>query len=256
MTCSARQPDAPEPVLAFHLLGQVSYDEALALQQHLVHDAAVSHTASVSVLFCEHPELITVGRRGSRGHVRMSGEQLKREGLALRWVSRGGGCILHSPGQLAIYPIVPLAVFGWSVRQYLQRLQQAVLTAFSQLQVHGQTQPGRFAVWGQSGLLAAVGVAVRDEVTCHGAFLNVNPPMRRFAFVDAVAPDDVGVGLKTTMGCLLAERRTAVRMATVRAAFVECLAAAFGSDRYHLHTGHPLLVRALGTCRESTLCER
>ena len=256
MTCSARQPDRSEPALAFHLLGQVAYDDALALQQRLAHDAAESQAASVSVLFCEHPDLITVGRCGSRGHVRMSGEQLKREGLALRWVSRGGGCILHAPGQLAIYPIVPLAVLGWSVRQYLRRLQQAVLTAFRQLQVHGQTQPDRFAVWGQSGLLAALGVAVRDGVTCHGAFLNVNPPMRRFAFVDALPPEHVGAGLKTTMGCLLAERRTAVRMATVRSAFVECLAAAFGSDRYHLHTGHPLLVRAIGTRRESTLCER
>lgn len=255
MTNSARQPDAPEPVLAFHLLGQVSYDDAWTLQQRLAQDAAGSQAASVSVLLCEHPELITVGRRGSRGHVRLSGEQLKREGLALRWVRRGGGCILHAPGQLAIYPIVPLAVLGWSIRQYLERLQRAVLAVFSQLQVHGKTQSGRFAVWGQSGLLAALGITVRDGVACQGAFINVNPPMRRFAFVDVLPPEQAGAEGKTTMGCLLAERRTAVRMGTVRSAFVECLAAAFGGDRYHLHTGHPLMVRAPGTRRESPRCE-
>jgi lipoyl(octanoyl) transferase len=257
MTSSARLQtcDPPAPVLAFHLLGQVSYDDAWLLQQHLAQVAAAGDSASVPVLFCEHPELITIGRRGSRGHVRLSGEQLRRDGLAIRWVNRSGGCVLHAPGQLAIYPVVPLSLFGWSGRQYVVRLQQAVLAACHSLQVHGQTQPGQGAVWGQSGVLAALGVTLRDGVACQGAFVNVNPPMRQFAFVDVVAPESLDAGCKSTMGCLLAERRTAVRMATVRAAFVEALAVALGSERYHLHTGHPLLVRTVGRRRESSRCE-
>jgi lipoyl(octanoyl) transferase len=239
--------------LAFHFLGQISFDDALALQLRLVQEAASSPAPRARLLFCEHPALITIGRIGSRGHVRLSGERLRHERLAVRWVSRGGGCVLHAPGQLAVYPIVPLAGLGWSIGQYLERLQRGLLDALRQLQVHPQTQPGHFAVWGRSGLLAAVGVAVREGVTCHGAFLNVNPAMRPFAFVDSLPTEVVAPGTKTTMGCLLAERRTAVRMSSVRAALVDGLARAFGTERYHLHTGHPWLVRSSGVLREAAV---
>jgi hypothetical protein len=42
---------------------------------------------------------------------------------------------------------------------------------------------------------------------------------------------------------LMSERRGSVRMPAVRAALVRRLADAFGCDRYHLYTGHPLLRR-------------
>jgi lipoyl(octanoyl) transferase len=251
MTGDLRQFDTDSPVLAFHLLGQISCDDAWALQQRLAADLAERATRAAVILFCEHPPLITVGRRGSRGHIRMAGERLRQENLDVRWVRRGGGCILHAPGQLAVYPVVPLATLGWTLGAYLRRLQRGLLQALETLQIHGTTPAGRLGVWGRSGLLAAIGVAVRRGVTSHGAFLNVNPAMRLFGFVDAVAPGRVEPGTKSTMGSLLAERRTAVRMASVRAALVEGLAQAFDTDRYHLHTGHPLLVRTSGALREA-----
>ena len=64
---------------------------------------------SACLILCEHPPLITVGRQGSRGHIRFDTEELFVRGWPVRWVNRGGGCLLHLPGQLAIYPILPLA---------------------------------------------------------------------------------------------------------------------------------------------------
>jgi lipoyl(octanoyl) transferase len=233
------------------LLGQISCDDAWALQQRLAAEVAEREEPSAVILFCEHPPLITVGRRGSRGHIRLTGERLRHENLDVRWVRRGGGCILHAPGQLAVYPIVPVTALGWTLGEYLRRLQRGLVQALETLRVHGVTQAGCPGVWGRSGLLAAIGAAVRRGVTSHGAFLNVNPAMRLFGFVDAVPPGQVEPGTKSTMGCLLAERRTAVRMSSVRAALVEGLAQAFDTDRYHLHTGHPLLVRTSGVVRGS-----
>ena len=100
-----------------------------------------------------------------------------------------------------------------------------------------------------------MGVAVRNGVTCHGLYLNVNPAMRPFAFVDVLPPERLEPHRKTTMGCLLAERRTAVRMSRVRATLIEGLAAAFSSQRYHVHTGHALLVRSSGALREPNVCD-
>ena len=78
-------------------------------------------------------------------------------------------------------------------------------------------------------------MAVRRWVTYHGAFLNVSPPMGLFKLVETDPLEH------TRMSCLLAERRGLVRMTTVRAALVRHLAEAFGCDRYHLYTGHPML---------------
>ncbi len=83
--------------------------------------------------------------------------------------------------------------------------------------------------------MAVTGVAVRDWVAYHGAFLNVSPAMGHFRLVET-DPDD-----QTRMSCLMAERRGNWKMTTVRAALVRRLAEAFGCDRYHLYTGHPML---------------
>jgi len=240
-----------QTVVEFHMLDTVAFDRCLALQERLVYEADLADEGRIVVLLCEHPDLITVGRLGSRGHIRLTDKQLKRERLDIRWISRGGGCVLHSPGQLAIYPIAPLETLGWTVGDYMRRLQRGIVDALDELKVHCETKPGRFGVWGRSGQLACVGVAVRRWITMHGAFLNVNPAMRRYGYVDTLPDDAATAGKKTTMGCLLAERQTSVRMASVRATLVKTLAAAFDCERYHLHTGHPLLTPSTRTPYES-----
>jgi lipoyl(octanoyl) transferase len=241
MVPDERQSVGDEPVVEFRLLGRLPFEAGLALQNRLVYEAGGLCEPRIVVLFCEHPQLITVGRCGSRGHIRWTDQQLKHERLAVRWISRGGGCILHSPGQLAVYPIVPLERLGWTVGDYLRRLQRALLDACETFHVRAETRPGSFGVWGRSGQLAGVGVAVRNWVTLHGFFLNVAPAMRCYAFVETFPQAAGEAGEKTTMGCLLADRHSTVTMTKVRAALVESLAAAFGSQRYHVFTGHPWL---------------
>jgi lipoyl(octanoyl) transferase len=235
--------------IQFHLLGSIDYEDCHWLQRRLVYEAGGHDDGRIITLLCEHPPLISVGRGGSRGHIRWSNEQLRRHGLDMRWVNRGGGCILHAPGQLAIYPIVPLAWHRWTVGEYLLRLQRAIVQTLEEFHVRGETYAPWAGVWGRSGQLAACGVAVRDWVTCHGAFLNVNPDMTNFHFVDVVDPLRTVAGQKSTMGSLFAERRQALSTAKVRASLIPHLAAAFGSARYYLATGHPLLLRLPGALR-------
>jgi lipoyl(octanoyl) transferase len=237
MTCSHDS----SSVIDFHLLGQVDYDRCLQLQRRLVYEAQTTRVRRIVVLLAEHPELITVGRSGSRAHIRWTNEELRGERLTVRWVGRGGGCILHAPGQLAIQPIIPLDSFSWDPPLFLERLSQAVQTALASIQVSTSRRPGSYGIWGRSGLLAAAGVSIRQGVSCHGIFLNVHPALGRFRFVDAIPPDKIPVGEKTTMSSLLAERRQPARMPAVRAALIESLSAAFDCERHNLHTGHPWL---------------
>ncbi len=235
----------------FHLLGSIPFETFVRLQSRLVYEVGGFDDGRIVVLLCQHPAVISVGRRGSRAHIRLTNAQLRARRLDLRWVNRGGGCLLHAPGQVSVCPIVPLAWHGWSVGSFLRRLQQAVQQTLNQLGVRSDTHPDSLGLWGRSGQLAGFGVSVRQWVTCHGAFVNVNPVMTDFSFVDVVPPESV-TGLKSTMGCILAERRQAVTIPKVRASLVQNLATAFGTERYHLFTGHPLLAASGTTQREFT----
>lgn len=229
------------PAVLFHLLGCVPYDDCAALQRRLVAAAQATSDSRSVVLLAEHPAEITVGRRGSRRHVRLTSDELAARDLRVRWVARGGGCVLHSPGQLAIYPIVPLRARNWTLSEFRRRMHRAIVDT-----IHGcgydvtPTLPGA-GVWGRSGALAASGIGESSGVTHHGAWLNVHPDSGDYASVDIVPPECVAPQVRTTMSSLLAEHRRPVRMATVRAAVVEHMASAFDCAAPHLLTGHPLL---------------
>jgi lipoyl(octanoyl) transferase len=264
--------DSPRPALEAFLLGQVDFDVALALQQRLVEQSRDRDDGQVALLLCEHPTLITVGRGGSPGDVAMHSNLVRSRQIEVRWVNRGGGCLMHSPGQLAIYPIVPLRWHGFSVGEFLHRLQIGIIEALDDLNVPSrargteevfantlrddgkssattssvpfpsrQPPPSPLAgVWGRTGQLAALGVAVRHWTTYYGAYLNVCPPMGLFRLVRS---DPLG---QKPMSCLVAERCGPVRMTGVRSALIPRLAESFDCDRYHLYTGHPLLRRVSG----------
>jgi lipoyl(octanoyl) transferase len=243
---------APDSELAidFFLLGQVEYERVFALQRRLAYEAGDDRHAPIAVLLCEHPEMITVGRRGSRAHVRLTNDELRSRDVAIKWVTRSGGCVAHGRGQLAVYPIVPLRLVGWSVSDYVRRLQSGMLAALQQFRIRAEVRPDVQGIWGKSGLLAAIGVLVKQGTTMHGAFLNVDPSMKLSRFVDSAEGNSERAG-KRCMSSMLAERRTAVRMPSVRTAVIESLAASFGANRYHLFAGHPWLPRKTGSTRES-----
>src|SRR5436309_14764958 len=117
---------ASNTVLQAYLLGTVEFDAALALQRQLVYHVGGEREQAALVL-CEHPPAITVGREGSRAHILYEPEELISLRWRVRWVNRGGGCLLHLPGQLAIYPILPLDRLGLGLQDYLDRLRQVLI---------------------------------------------------------------------------------------------------------------------------------
>ena len=239
--------------IRFHFLGRLDWETATALQRRLAYEAGDCDDGRIVVLVCEHAPLISVGRRGSRAHIRLTNAELRSRRLEIRWVGRGGGCILHMPGQLAVYPIIPLAWHGWTVGDYLRRFRAALLATMQELKIQTQSVDDSLGVWGRTGALAVFGAAVCRGITYHGTFINVNPRMTAYRFVDVIERVAGETSARTTMGSLLAERRRAITMPNIRALLVPRLANAFGTERYSLLTGHPLLraVREQNTSKPS-----
>jgi lipoyl(octanoyl) transferase len=227
---------ARDTTLQVYLLGTVAYEAALALQRRLVYEVSCERNTAALVV-CEHPPLLTVGREGSRWHIHYEPEELQLRRWPVRWVNRGGGCLLHLPGQLAIYPILPLDRLELGVPAYLDRLQAVLADVLGDYMIRSQACPQPAALWAGDRPIAVVGAAVRDWVSYHGAFLNVNPdllPYRRVLVTGA--PDSMMTSLER-------ERRGPLRMALVRERLLEHFAARFGFDRTALFTEHPSLSR-------------
>jgi lipoyl(octanoyl) transferase len=224
------------PALGAYLLGSVEFASALAVQQALATQVAHDREAAALIL-CEHPPAITVGRHGDPSHLRFDLDDLRVRGWPVRWVGRGGGCLLHLPGQLAVYPIFPLDRLGLGIEAYLGRLHEVILALLADFSVRGQRRPGRAGVWVGDRLLAAVGVAVRHWVSSFGVALNVNPDLVPFRQVQTGAPGD------GPMTSLARERGGNLRKALIRQRLLEHFAEHFGFGRTSLFFHHPLLHR-------------
>lgn len=232
-----RSSDLPDASLEAYFLGQIEVERCLALQRRLVHEASARGDGRIDVLFCEHPAVITIGRSGSPADVQYAAGPLRNGQIDVRWIRRGGGCLVHGPGQLAVYPIVPLTVRGWTVGEYLARFQTGISQALEAMEIRCQQQAETPGIWGRTGQLVAFGVGVSKWITLHGAFVNVSPSMGLFRLVDS---DPLG---DRRMSTLVAERGQPVKMTRVRAELVRHLTDAFGCVRQHLYTGHPWLRR-------------
>jgi lipoyl(octanoyl) transferase len=232
------------PQLDVRLLGTVDFESAQFLQERLVYEISGRTDLYGGVFLCEHPPLITVGRAGSRAHVLLEQKDLATRGLQVRWLNRGGGCLVHSPGQLAVYPVVPLQRLGMGLQDYRTALVASVLDLCDELDIAAWPVERNYGVAGRGGVFTFVGAAVKRWVAYQGMFINVNPLMQTQRLVSIGAS-----GLRPTS--LEALRGRAISMATVRESLIRNLARRLGYTQYQVFTGHPLLVR---TRRVTNVC--
>jgi lipoyl(octanoyl) transferase len=153
-------------------LGQVPYSEAWELQRSLA--GAVSQGAIPdTVLFLEHPPVVTLGRRTDE-----SAELHIPAGAPVEVVEtdRGGKSTYHAPGQLVCYPILDLNRHGRDVKQYVRDLEEALIRTVAPFGVAGERIDGLTGVWltRPPRKLASIGVHVSRWVTTHGYALNVD----------------------------------------------------------------------------------
>ena len=163
-------------------LGTIEYGAAWALQQRLCEQRQRGEIGDV-LLTCEHPDVITVGRRQS------ALANILAPRFPVFAVERGGDVTYHGPGQLVGYPILQLAAGEQDLHGYLRRLEEAVMALCARCGVPAARREGYTGVWtrdegaGQRKL-ASLGVAVRRWVTSHGFALNVTTDLSRFAAIN------------------------------------------------------------------------
>ena len=146
----------------------------------------------------QHPPVFTQGLAGREAHVLAAGE------IPVVRTDRGGQVTYHGPGQVVAYPLVDLRRIGIYVKEYVYRIEQAVIDTLWQWRVVGhrvRSAPGIYvrladpfghAVLQTSGgdpfaglgKISALGIKVSNHRSYHGVALNVAMDLEPFSRID------------------------------------------------------------------------
>jgi lipoyl(octanoyl) transferase len=146
---------------------------------------------------CEHPPVFTQGIAGKDDHLLAPGD------IPVVKTNRGGQVTYHGPGQVVVYPLIDLQRAGYFVKEYVYRIEEAVIRTLDHFGVTGHrvggapgiyvrlNDPASHAVLPQRplkkvegqplaapdftglGKIAALGIKVSRHCTYHGVALNV-----------------------------------------------------------------------------------
>ena len=167
-------------------LGLADYEDTWSLQRRLVAARKGGAICDVLVL-CEHPHVITLGRRGKREHLLASGHLLQQMGVNFIPTDRGGDITYHGPGQIVGYPILNLSEHRRDVGWYVRQLEESLIRTTADFRIQAVRKPGRTGIWideqGVESKLGAIGVHLSRWVTSHGFAYNVATDLRYFDLI-------------------------------------------------------------------------
>ena len=181
---------------AVQRLGHVAYEPTFAAMRAFT-DARTPATPD-ELWVCEHPPVYTQGLAGKPEHV------LDARGIAIVATNRGGQVTYHGPGQVVVYPLIDLRRLNIYVKEYVFRLEQALIKTLAHVGVTGHRVAGapgiyvkladpfghaaltgpRIDPFDGLGKIAALGIKVSRHCTYHGVALNVAMDLQPFDGID------------------------------------------------------------------------
>ena len=115
-------------------LGLVSYDTTYQAMQAFT--AERTNDTPDELWICEHPPVFTQGLAGREDHLLAPGD------IPVVQSNRGGQVTYHGPGQVVAYPLVNLQRAGYYVKEFVHRVEEAVIRTLATFQVTGHRVAG------------------------------------------------------------------------------------------------------------------
>lgn len=170
-------------------LGLKGYNEVWKLQTEIFQNLLASKLEGNQkeknyIITCEHNHVITLGKSGKESNIQVP----EFPGVEYIKIDRGGDITYHGPGQLVVYPILDLEQFGLSLKQYIFKLEQAVIDTLSAFNISSGRIKEYTGVWvnhdsEQPAKIAAIGVKSSRHVTMHGLAFNIHPDLNYFNLI-------------------------------------------------------------------------
>jgi lipoyl(octanoyl) transferase len=174
-------------------LGRVAYLPTWQAMQDFT--AARGDATPDELWLCEHDPVFTQGLAGKAEHVLHAGD------IPVVASNRGGQVTYHGPGQVVAYPLLDLRRAGYFVKEYVYRLEEALIRTLAHYGVTGHRVRGAPGIYvrlddpfaharldqpGFEGLgkIAALGIKVSRHCAYHGLALNVAMDLEPFSRIN------------------------------------------------------------------------
>ncbi|HDP68195.1 MAG TPA: lipoyl(octanoyl) transferase LipB [Candidatus Marinimicrobia bacterium] len=165
-------------------LGLCPYGKAWDIQKKH-HAKRIAGEIHDTLILVEHPHVYTLGKNANAGHLIAGQDYLKRRGIEIYNVDRGGDITYHGPGQLVGYPIFNLKNHKESIGWYVHTVEQVLIELLAMYQITAQRVNKLTGVWVGNRKIAALGMRVSRWVTMHGFALNVSTDLSLY---DGIIP--------------------------------------------------------------------
>jgi lipoyl(octanoyl) transferase len=139
-----------------------------------------------TLIFVEHPHVYTLGKSGSEKNLLLDFIQLQAREASFYRIDRGGDITYHGPGQIVGYPIFDLEIIKIGLKEYIYRLEEAIIRTVNEFGLTASRLEGGTGVWldpdiaGKARKICAIGVKASKYVTMHGFAFNVNTDLAYF----------------------------------------------------------------------------
>lgn len=185
-------------MLSLRYLGRVAFEPTVTAMQAFTTSRGAETPDEVWV--CEHPPVFSQGLAGKEFHLLAPGA------IPVVQTNRGGQVTYHGPGQVVAYPLIDLQRAGYYVKEYVYRLEEAVLRTLSHIGVTGHRVAGAPGIYVRLddpfshaalrgpvhptdpfrglGKIAALGIKVSRHCTYHGLSLNVAMDLEPFSRIN------------------------------------------------------------------------
>lgn len=131
-------------------------------------------TTSDELWLVEHDPVFTLGQAGKDEHVLFPGA------IPVLHVDRGGQVTYHGPGQVVLYPLLDLKRLKVGVKEYVCRIEQAMIDTLADWNIHAQRREGAPGVYVNGAKIGALGIRVRRGCTFHGLAFNIAMDLEPF----------------------------------------------------------------------------
>ena len=148
-------------------LGRQPYEPVWRAMQRFTDVRDESTTDELWVV--EHDPVFTLGQAGKPEHVLAAGD------IPVIHVDRGGQVTYHGPGQIVVYPLLDLKRRKVGVREYVHRIEQALIDTLGEWNIQAERRDGAPGVYVADAKVAALGIRVRRGCTFHGLAFNIAP---------------------------------------------------------------------------------
>lgn len=179
-TSEERGADGPLEIELWRSRTPVPYVSASERQK--AHALLVSQGRARPVLWLlEHERVVTVGKSGGEGLLRVSPDVLRERNVDYQETDRGGKVTYHGPGQLVGYPLIPIQQV--ELARHVRLMEEMLIRTLAEFGIDAWTDPPFTGVWTEKGKIAAIGVRLSKNVTTHGFALNVAPDLGDFGLI-------------------------------------------------------------------------